>query len=195
MVPSKQAYAQVSKEQRITSLEIAELTNFQHKNILQSIRKQEIGWNQVTGLKFQLSEYKDRSGRKLPMYEFTKAESLYIASKFDDEIRAKLVVRWMELEQEQVAKRKPITIRPDEQKLLNLLAQYIIPGDMNKIAYDLKVDRRTVNGVKCGHTRSKRILSALVDRAVGNKKSGRQLVIGYDQRLVRESIARFSHEA
>ena len=193
MLPSKDSLAKAQKRRKITSIEIAQLSGKPHGDLLKSIRRQEVGWHKVTQGKFSLSEYRDQSGRKLPMYEFTKAESLYIASKFDDVVRAKLVVRWMELEQERLPKRKPITIRSDEQKLLNLLSQYIIPGDMNKIAYDLKVNRRTVNGVKCGHTRSKRILSALVDRAVANKKTGRQLVIGYDQRLIRESLDKFNH--
>jgi phage regulator Rha-like protein len=32
------------------------------------------------------------------MYELTKTESLYIATKFNDEARAKLVLRWEQLE-------------------------------------------------------------------------------------------------
>ena len=82
----------------MTSLEIAELTGKQHKNIMQAIRNMEPAWEKVTGLKFQLSGYKDSTGRSLPCYQLTKTECLYIATKFNDEARAKLVLRWEELE-------------------------------------------------------------------------------------------------
>ena len=42
-------------EQTMTSLEIAELTGKQHKNIMQAIRNMEPAWEKVQGLKFQLS--------------------------------------------------------------------------------------------------------------------------------------------
>ena len=82
----------------MTSLEIAELTGKNHFDLLRAIRKMEPAWEKVTGLKFQLSGYKDSTGRSLPCYQFTKTECLYIATKFNDEARAKLVLRWEELE-------------------------------------------------------------------------------------------------
>ena len=60
----------------------------------------EPAWEKITGLKFQLSGYKDSTGRSLPCYQLTKTECLYIATKFNDEARAKLVLRWQELEEE-----------------------------------------------------------------------------------------------
>ena len=41
--------------QRMTSLEIAEVTGKQHKNVMQVIRNMEPAWEKVQGLKFQLS--------------------------------------------------------------------------------------------------------------------------------------------
>lgn len=84
----------------MSSLEIAELAGREHKNVMQSIRNMEPAWNKVTGLNFQLSEYKDSTGRKLPCYELTKREVLFVSSKFDDVTRAKLVIRWEQLENE-----------------------------------------------------------------------------------------------
>ena len=46
-------------EQTMTSLEIAELTGKQHKDVLKAIRNMEPAWEKVNGLKFQLVEYKD----------------------------------------------------------------------------------------------------------------------------------------
>ena len=75
--------------QTMTSLEIAELTGKQHKNIMQAIRNMEPAWEKVTGLKFELSGYKDSTGRTSPCYVLTKTECLYIATKFNDEARAR----------------------------------------------------------------------------------------------------------
>ena len=39
--------------------------------------------------------------RKVPCYSLTKTECLYVATKFNDEARARLVLRWEQLEREQ----------------------------------------------------------------------------------------------
>ena len=88
----------INKVQTMTSLEIAELTGKQHKNVMQAIRNMEPAWEKVNGLKFQLVEYRDQKGELRPCYQLTKTECLYIATKFNDEARAKLVLRWQELE-------------------------------------------------------------------------------------------------
>jgi hypothetical protein len=82
----------------MTSLEIAELTGKNHFDVLRAIRNMEPAWEKVTECKFAVSEYKDSTGRKLPCYSLTKTECLYIATKFNDEARARLVLRWEELE-------------------------------------------------------------------------------------------------
>ena len=38
----------------------------------------------------------------MPCYQLTKTETLYIATKFNDEARARLVLRWEELELERL---------------------------------------------------------------------------------------------
>ena len=85
-------------EERITSLEIATMINKLHKNVMQSIRKMEAAWVKVNGLGFKLVNYQDQKGETRPCYSLTKRESLYIATKFNDEARAKLILRWEELE-------------------------------------------------------------------------------------------------
>ena len=89
-------------EQRMTSLEIAEVTGKSHKNVMQSIRNMEPAWKKVNGLKFQLVDYKDKKGELRPCYSLTKTECLYVATKFNDEARAKLVLRWKQLEEERL---------------------------------------------------------------------------------------------
>lgn len=97
-----------SEMDHITSLEIAELTGKLHKDVLEAIRVMEPAWEKVAGRKFPLSEYKDSTGRKLPMYELNKTECLYVATKFNDEARAKLVLRWEQLEVRKATPMQPI---------------------------------------------------------------------------------------
>jgi len=113
----------------MTSLEIAELTGKQHKNIIQAIRNMEPAWEKITGLKFQLSTYKDSTGRSLPCYQLTKTECLYIATKFNDEARAKLVLRWQELETEDI-RRKMSEVRclPEPKEILRLADEIMGEG-------------------------------------------------------------------
>ncbi|MGV4488068.1 antA/AntB antirepressor family protein, partial [Ornithobacterium rhinotracheale] len=48
------------------------------------------------------AEYLDEQGKPRPQYELTKTECLYIATKFNDEARARLVLRWEALENERL---------------------------------------------------------------------------------------------
>ena len=116
-----------TEKQMMTSLEIAEVTGKQHKNVMQAIRKMEPAWEKTTGLNFQLSEYKDPTGRKLPCYLLTKTECLYIATKFKDDMRAKLVLRWEELERERLAKQQQPAL-PSPKKILALADDIIGTG-------------------------------------------------------------------
>ena len=70
----------------------------QHAHIMRDIRKMEISWEKISGSKFGLVDYTDGKGEKRPQYLLTKTETLYIATKFNDEARARLVLRWEELE-------------------------------------------------------------------------------------------------
>ena len=94
----------------MTSLEIAELTGKQHKDVMKAIRNMEPAWLKVNGRKFALVEYQDKKGELRPCYQLTKTECLYIATKFNDEARAKLVIRWEELERAHMGTGTPCDI-------------------------------------------------------------------------------------
>ena len=106
-------------------LEIAELTGKQHKDVLKAIRKMEPAWIKICGSIFRLTSrtIKQPNGgtREVPCYSLTKTECLYIATKFNDEARAKLVLRWEELEKAD-ARRQMADARclPSPQKILAL---------------------------------------------------------------------------
>ena len=95
--------------QKMTSLEIAELTGKQHKNLMRDIRNMEPAWEKACGLKFELTSrtiiQPNGGTREVPCYSLTKMECLYIATKFNDEARARLVLRWRELEMEDVRRK------------------------------------------------------------------------------------------
>ena len=96
--------SRISNNEKIFGISsiIAELTGKQHKHVMEAIRKMEPGWEKVQGLKFQLSSrvYNLPNGgtKVVPYYSLTKTECLYIATKFNDEAHAKLVLRCDELE-------------------------------------------------------------------------------------------------
>ena len=90
---------------RMTSLEIAEITGKPHNDVLKAIRKMEQAWVKVNGGKFSLVDYTDSKGELRPCYSLSKMECLYIATKFNDEARAKLVIRWQQLEQERITQK------------------------------------------------------------------------------------------
>ena len=115
----------------MTSLEIAELTGKQHKNLMRDIRKMEIAWEKVQGLKFELSSrtYQLPNGgtKEVPCYVLTKTECLYIATKFNDEERARLVLRWQELELREQERRQQLAL-PSPKKILALADEIIGEG-------------------------------------------------------------------
>ena len=94
-------------KQTMSSLEIAKLTGKPHNDVMKAIRAMEPSWEKVSQGKFSLSSRKveqpNGGVREYPCYELTKTECLYVATKFNDEARAKLVLRWEELEQKQRA--------------------------------------------------------------------------------------------
>ena len=92
----------IANQQTITSMEIAEITGRNHKDVLRSIRNMEPAWVSVNGRNFALVEYKDAKGQARPVFQLTKTECLFVATKFNDEARAKLVLRWEQLEKEKL---------------------------------------------------------------------------------------------
>ena len=112
----KAAQRSQQQELRMSSLDIAELCGKPHNDILKAIRKMELAWVKINGGKFSLVEYKDSKGELRPCYSLSKTETLYIATKFKDDMRAKLVLRWEELERERLEQR--FLQRPTELRLL-----------------------------------------------------------------------------
>lgn len=121
----------------MTSLQIAEITGKSHNDVMKAIRKMEPAWEKVHQGKFSLMSREIEIGngarREVPMYILSKTESLYIATKFNDEARAKLILRWEQLEREKMSwqNRVPQTFR--EALLLAAQQQEQIERQKDKI--------------------------------------------------------------
>ena len=117
----------------MTSLEIAELTGKQHFHVMEAIRKMEPAWKKVCKSNFRLTSrtivQPNGGTREVPCYQLTKTECLYIATKFNDEARAKLVLRWQELEMADVrGKMAEGRCLPEPKKILALADEIIGDG-------------------------------------------------------------------
>ena len=88
----------------MSSLEIAELTGKQHKNVLTDIR------NMLNQLEIQsaifTADYKDSKGRTYQCYNLPKRETLILVSGYSVAMRARIIDRWQELEQKESAQFK-----------------------------------------------------------------------------------------
>ena len=95
----------------MSSLEIADLTGKQHKDVIRDIRNM-LNQLEIHSAQF-CAQYKDSIGRSLPMFNLPKRETLILVSGYSVAMRARIIDRWQELE----AKGKP-DLSTDVGKLL-----------------------------------------------------------------------------
>ena len=76
----------------MTSLEIAEITGKEHNKVLRDIRDEtnKIGTERAEAI-FGLSEYKDTTGRILPMYVLNIQGILQLGARYSADVRYKLI--------------------------------------------------------------------------------------------------------
>ena len=149
----------------MTSIEIAEVTGKPHNDVLKAIRKMEPAWEKVHEGKFSLKQRTIQTSngatRQVPYYSLTKTECLYIATKFNDEARAKLVLRWEQLERErinvEVRMPMPVHCLPTEKAMIAVvddIRQDLISLEnmdarpcytITEVAMMLNIQRRTLN--------------------------------------------------
>lgn len=96
--------SQITDSQTMTSMDIAKVTGKQHRDVMKAIRKMEPAWQTERGSKFALSfrTVQGQGDKQYPYYSLTKTECLFVATKFNDQARAKLVLRWEQLEKERL---------------------------------------------------------------------------------------------
>ena len=93
-------------QQTITSMDIAQITGKNQSDVLRAIRKMEPAWEETKKSKFTFLQKRSQAGKHgykmTPYYSLTKTECLFVATKFNDVARAKLVLRWEQLEKEKL---------------------------------------------------------------------------------------------
>ena len=102
---SMQVATLIHETDKMSSLEIAEITGKTHSNVMRDIRSLlEQGVNQIN---FEAVEYTDKKGENRPCFNLTKKGCLILASGYDAKLREKIIDRWEELELE---KRPKVTV-------------------------------------------------------------------------------------
>lgn len=82
----------------MSSREIAELTGKQHKDVMRDIRNM---FENLNERKIAPVDYYDKKGEKRPEYRLPKRETLILVSGYNIELRARIIDRWQELEEQQ----------------------------------------------------------------------------------------------
>ena len=90
--------------QTMSSLQIAEITGRPHSNVMRDIRNLLEQLDNQSQFSFELS-YRDQKQpnggiKRIPHYLMTKNDCLLLASGYDANLRAKIILRWEELEKE-----------------------------------------------------------------------------------------------
>lgn len=124
----------ILSKQTMSSIEIAELTGKEHKNVLRDIRNL---LNQgVNQLNFEPVEYKDAKGEMRIRYELTRKGSLILASGYNALLREKIIDRWEELE---TGNAEPISKHPlSPSELLLRQAQILVENEKKIMALEDK---------------------------------------------------------
>ena len=100
LIPSDEGQG---KNRTMTSLQIAEITGKTHSNVMRDIRnileqleeKHKFNFE----LMFKITKLGNNAERKDPYYLLTKKDCLLLASGYDANLRAKIINRWEELEE------------------------------------------------------------------------------------------------
>lgn len=150
---------QAINSDKISSLEIAQLTGKTHSHVMRDIRNMEPAWEEVHQSKFGLMQIQEKlpnGGYRLrPCYMLSKKECLFIATKFNDVARARLILRWEQLETE-----RKQAVKAEPQKLLVTEREILMRGD--EIRRE-KIVRENANADGCLTTRE---VASLLDMTV-----------------------------
>ena len=90
-------------EKTMTTLEIAELTDKLHYNVLRDLRAL-IDEGAVTELNFEASEYKDGSGKTNTLYKLDFQATMVLITGYNAKLRSRVIARWVKLEKDSAQK-------------------------------------------------------------------------------------------
>jgi phage antirepressor YoqD-like protein/phage regulator Rha-like protein len=110
------------KEPTMSSREIAELCDKEHRNVMRDIRDMVVQLHPTDVLKFE-HIYRDAKNRQQVEYLLPKRETLILVSGYRLDLRAKIIDRWQELE-ERDRTRDPMEALNDPATMRGLLLTY-----------------------------------------------------------------------
>ncbi len=121
----------------MSSLEIAELTGKEHRNVMRDIRTMLTELHGEGGvLSFEHTHTNPQNGQSYPIFKLPKRESLILVSGYSVAMRAAIIDRWQELEAEAS---DPMRLLADPAKLRGMLLSYT----EKVVALEQKVEEMT----------------------------------------------------
>lgn len=174
--------------QRMSSLEIAALTGKPHNDVMKAIRKMEPAWVKIAQGKFSLGSYRDPNNQLRPCYELTKTECLYIATKFNDEARAKLVLRWEQLERQQLGSCRQQLMLPSPDEIMNE-AEKIVAHRLDDVNAEAQDCVTTTQIAQMYNMETSDMISFLRDCEILKPRGHQRLMPEYEDR----GFAEFRH--
>ena len=161
----------IELEQHMTSIEIAELTNQNHKDLMKEIKKLEPEWVKLHGNGFILETFKDEQGKTQTCYSLTKPQTLFIARKLAGDAFSTFIIRWIQLNKELEDFVIPNLGSDDEilEKADNIIAEELEELNRDsKYCYTSTEIAKMYNGRMQGND----LISFLVDRKIVRKING-----------------------
>lgn len=144
----------------ITSRELAKMTNKRHDNILRDISDMADSWNKISNLKIEERKYKSR-GKLYPEYVLNKSQALYVASKYNNDIRAAIIHRLDYLEQ-QFKERQESKL--EFQPMTDAIKDHAISEGKEPKFYHYTNEANLINRIVLGCTASKWKLDNDIDK-------------------------------
>jgi Rha family phage regulatory protein len=165
----------------MSSKEIAELTGKEHRNVMRDIRAMLVELHGEGGvLSFEHTHRNEQNGQAYPIFNLPKRETLILVSGYSVEIRARIIDRWQELEQQQA---KPPAV--SELSRLDIL-RLAMDAEEARIKAEAERDHAVATKAQIGHQRE---ATAMATASAANRRVER-LAIELDESRKWASIKR-----
>lgn len=139
--------------QTMSSREISKLTGKRHDNVMSDIRIM------LESLDIQspefLGDYKDSRGRTYSQYNLPKRETLILVSGYNVVLRAKIIDRWVELEQKEFDKKLHVATRQESKTEYKAMGFAIKEAHDEIKPYHFSNEADLINRIVFGMTASK----------------------------------------
>ncbi len=89
----------ITKEERMSSVEIANITGMDHEDLMKTIQESESSWISSGHDNFSLKKAKNAFNRNYSFYDLTLEECLHFANQLNYKARVKMLIRWLEIVQ------------------------------------------------------------------------------------------------